>query len=70
MAREPKHLRRLAEELAALTPKERARVVAEANRLPKRRPFPKDFKPPKLGVGGKWVGGSLRREEIYGDDGR
>lgn len=32
------------------------------------KPLPRGFKPPRLGVGGQWVGGTLRREEIYGDD--
>jgi hypothetical protein len=34
------------------------------------RPVPKDWEPPVLEGKGKWIGGSLRREEIYGDDGR
>jgi hypothetical protein len=34
------------------------------------RPVPEDWEPPLLRAGGTWIGGSLRREEIYGDDGR
>lgn len=34
------------------------------------RPVPADWEPPVLRAGGTWIGGSLRREEIYGDDGR
>jgi hypothetical protein len=34
------------------------------------QPRPEDWEPPRLRVGGRWIGGSLRREEIYGDDGR
>jgi hypothetical protein len=71
MARSPEELSRLAREFAALTPEERERVLAEANlRQKKFRPIPPGWKPPKLGGGGTWVGGSLRREELYGDDGR
>jgi hypothetical protein len=40
---------------------------AEGNRL---APVPDDWEPPLLRPGGTWIGGSLRREEIYGDDGR
>lgn len=34
------------------------------------RPVPEDWEPPVLRAGGTWVGGSLRREDIYDDDGR
>ena len=34
------------------------------------RPVPADWEPPVLRAGGRWIGGSLRREDIYGDDGR
>jgi hypothetical protein len=67
MARDARDLHRLAQELAALTPEERARVLSEATRL---RPPPRDFSPPVLRGGGRWVGGDLRRESLYGDDGR
>ena len=29
-----------------------------------------DWEPPVLAGEGKWIGCSLRREDIYGDDGR
>jgi hypothetical protein len=69
MGRDPRDLRRLAQELAALTPEERARVIEEASRGTRLRPPPLDFTPPII-KGGTWVGGDLRRESIYGDDGR
>ncbi len=70
MARDARDLRRLAEELAALTPEEREKVIADATRG--GAPFPPppiEFKPPLI-KGGTWVGGDLRRESLYGDDGR
>ncbi len=70
MSRKAEDLHRLARELAALTPEERARVVAEAARPERLRPPPKDFVPPALKGGVRWVGGDLRRETLYGDDGR
>jgi hypothetical protein len=71
MARDPDELRRLARELAALTPEERALVIAEATRDEIQfKPLPAGFKPLLLKLGGPWAGGTLRREEIYGDDGR
>lgn len=70
MARDARELHRLAQELAALTPEERARVLAEATGHEARRPPPIGFLPPVLSGGGVWVGGDLRREDLYGDDGR
>jgi hypothetical protein len=70
MARDARDLHRLAQELAALTPEERARVLAEAAHPESFRPPPSNFSPPVLSGGGIWVGGDLRRESIYGDDGR
>jgi hypothetical protein len=71
MARDSDELRRLARELAALTPEERARVIAEATRDEVEfKPLPAGFKPPLLKLGCPWQGGTLRREDIYGDDGR
>ena len=71
MARELRDLKWLADELAALTPEERALVLAEVNQGHAARPLPKDFRPPVLkGSGGRWIGGDLRRESLYGDDGR
>jgi hypothetical protein len=69
MARDARDLRRLAEELAALTPEERERVIADATRSTRFPPPPVDFRPPLI-KGGTWAGGDLRREDIYGDDGR
>jgi len=69
MARDHRDLRRLAEELAALSPEEREKVIADATRGTRLPPPPIDFKPPLI-KGGTWVGGDLRRESIYGDDGR
>jgi hypothetical protein len=34
------------------------------------RPVPEDWEPPVLEGRGRWIGGSLRREDMYGDDGR
>ncbi len=70
MARTAEDLHRLAQELAALTPEERAHVIADAARRERLRPLPKDFVPPALKGGVRWVGGDLRRETLYGDDGR
>jgi hypothetical protein len=71
MARDLDELRRLVRELSALTPAERARVIAEvAPDEVQFKPPPVGFKPPVLRLGGPWTGGTLRREEIYGDDGR
>jgi hypothetical protein len=64
-----KQLERLASELLALTPEERAGVLLEVARRT-WKPIPKDWEPPTLSGGGEWTGGSLRREDIYGDDGR
>jgi hypothetical protein len=69
VARDPRDLRRLAQELAALSPEERARVIAEATAT-RLRPLPKGFAPPVLSGGTRWIGGDLRRESLYGDDGR
>ena len=70
MARDPRDLRRLVEELAALSSEERARVVEEATHPDRFRPPPKDFKVAVLTGGSRWIGGDLRRESVYGDDGR
>ncbi len=70
VARSPEDLNRLARELAALTPAERAKVIADATRQERFRPPPKGWKPPVLTGGTHWDGGSLRREELYGEDDR
>lgn len=69
MARSRKELDRLAGELAALSAEERAQVLALAARREELREPPANFEPPLL-KGGFWVGGDLRREQLYGDDGR
>jgi hypothetical protein len=69
MAHDAQRLDRLVRELAELAPDDRARVVAEAARL--RRTEPKrPFSAPTLTGGAAWVGGDLRREHLYDDDGR
>jgi hypothetical protein len=71
MARDPRELKRLADEFANLTPDERALVLADVAGRRAPRPLPKDFRPPTFRrSGGAWIGGSLRREELYGDDER
>ncbi len=69
MARDPRELRRLIEELAALSPEERTRVIEQATRE-RFRPLPKDFVLPVLKGGTRWIGGDLHREDLYDDDGR
>lgn len=70
MARDPQDLRRLIEQLAALSPEERLRVIHQATRAERFRPLPKNFALPVLKGGTRWIGGELRREELYDDDGR
>jgi hypothetical protein len=71
MARDPRDLKRLADELARLSPDERARVFADVALRSRWRPLPRDFQPPVFPrSGGRWIGGNLSREELYGDDGR
>jgi hypothetical protein len=70
MAADPKHLERLARELADLAPAERARLVAEAARRAKNLPKGIAFRRPTLSGGTGWVGGDVRREDLYDDDGR
>jgi hypothetical protein len=71
MARDPRDLQRPADELASLAPDERTRVLSEVRKRSRLHPLPKDFKPPVLRAsGGRWIGGDLRHEDIYGDDGR
>jgi len=70
MSRSPQDLRRLADELASLSPEERARLFSEASRRERLRPPPPEFAPPVLTGGTRWLGGNLRREDLYGDDGR
>jgi hypothetical protein len=70
MTADRKDIDRLARELAELPAIERARVVAEASRRAKALPRKARFQPPTLTGGTAWLGGSLTREELYGDDGR
>jgi len=70
VARDADRFERLVRELAEFPPDERARLVAEAGRRAKTLPRASRFRPPKLSGGNAWIGGDLRREELYGDDGR
>lgn len=71
MARDARNLKRLADELTALTPAERASVLADVRSRRRPRPLPKDLRPPVLrDSGGRWIGGDLRRDSTYDDDGR
>jgi len=70
MARSRKELQKLAEEFAALSREERARVLALASQRESLRPPPANFQLPLLSGGAAWVGGTLRREDLYGADGR
>jgi hypothetical protein len=69
LASDRKKLRRLTRELAALSPEERAQVIADAT-LARLRPLPKGFRPPVLDGGTRWIGGDLRRKDLYDDDGQ
>ncbi len=64
------YFERLVRELAALAPEDRARVVAEAAHRGFHRSPPAKFSVPVLKGGTAWVGGELRREDLYGGDGR
>jgi hypothetical protein len=69
MAHTSQDLERLARELSELSPEERARVLQAAQ----GRAQPSGtagWRMPVLKGGTAWVGGSLRREDMYGDDGR
>ena len=70
MAADPKNLGRLVMELAELDPTERARLVAEAARRAKSLSQRTAFRRPTLTGGNAWVGGDLRREDLYDDDGQ
>jgi hypothetical protein len=69
MARDRRELDRLAAELAQLTADERAEVIADAMRRSHGRRT-NGFEPPVLAGGTEWIGGSLSRAQLYGDDGR
>lgn len=68
-SRSSEQLEHLAQELAKLTREDRAKVLADAARLC-APPRPGKFSTPKLTGGTGWVGAELRREQLYGDDGR
>jgi hypothetical protein len=70
MAQRSEELERLAHELAELAPEERAKVLARTTRLRRGRREGQGFQIPKLSGGSEWVGGELRREQLYEDDGR
>lgn len=57
-------------ELAQLDPRSRTLVVAAASRRRKEPMRAVDIVLPTLSGGTAWIGGDLRREEMYGDDGR
>ncbi len=69
MPKDPRELERLAKELADLTPEERAKVLAAAERSQFRAP-PRGWRPKVLTGSKFWDGGSLTREDLYNDDGR
>jgi hypothetical protein len=70
MSRDAKELERLAQELAALTPEERAKVVAAAERAHRFPAPPRGWRPKVLSGSTHWDGGPLTREDLYNDDGR
>ncbi|HCF60790.1 MAG TPA: hypothetical protein DFS52_22665 [Myxococcales bacterium] len=70
MSKDLKKLERLARELASLSSEERAQVLALAERRQKLRPPPRGWRPKVLTGSTHWDAGSLRREELYDDDGR
>jgi hypothetical protein len=70
MARSRKELQRLAEEIAALSREERDRVFALASQRESLQPPSAGFTVPLLSGGTAWIGGAIRREELYGADGR
>lgn len=65
-----KDLQHLVHALAQLDPRDRARVMADATQHARPAPRPALFSIPLLKGGTEWIGGDLRREELYGDDGR
>lgn len=70
MAQDAQLFDRLVRELAELAPDDRARVVAAAARLRRAQPHQNMFSVPTLTGGTAWIGGDMRREELYGGDGR
>lgn len=70
MSKDAKELDRLTKELADLTPEERARVIAEAERAHKFRAPPRGWRPKVLTGAKYWNGGPLTRDDLYSEDGR
>ena len=70
MAADPNQFERLVQELADLAPEERARLIAAAVRRAKSMQLRPRFRAPTLTGGTAWIGGDVRREEIYDEDGR
>lgn len=70
MSCDAQHFERLVQELAELAPEERARVIEEAVQRGRPQPRSGTFSAPILRGGTAWIAGDLRREELYGDDGR
>jgi hypothetical protein len=65
-----KRLQGLVEALAQLDPSERAQVVEEAARRSHAHAPPVPLAIHVIRGGTEWIGGDLRREDIYGDEGR
>lgn len=70
MAQSNDRIEELVRELAQLDAADQARVVARAGRLRKASTKASELSIPVLRGGRVWVGGDLRRESLYGDDGR
>lgn len=70
MAQSSERLERLVRELAQLDSADQSRVVARAARLRMRTARASKLTIPILHGGSKWIGGDVRREAIYDDDGR
>lgn len=65
-----KDIQGLVRALARLEPSERAHIMAEAARHALLRPKPAAPALRVLRGGTEWLGGDLRREDIYADGGR
>jgi hypothetical protein len=65
-----KDLQRLVQELSQLDASERSSVMADVARRAHPDPRSTAFSIPLVKGGTEWIGGDLRREELYDDDGR
>jgi hypothetical protein len=65
-----KDLQRLVQELSQLEASERSRVMADVARRAHPDPRSIVLSIPLVKGGTEWIGGDLRREELYDDDGR